>query len=160
MVTFVFILFGSLGLVFIIVKLSLREGRHFRHSMTNSASRELRVGPEVDLKQKVEPTAFTAERIASLMHGSDARWDKLVAEHSLAKVDVQQIAIGYLSFVARISFHFDGEREPFPVILKVRKSVTGVSNTSAARITYANDHISMNVLFGCVFPALLVAVMN
>ncbi|KAH7711520.1 calcium/calmodulin-dependent protein kinase type 1 [Aphelenchoides avenae] len=87
--------------------------------MTNSASRELRVGPEVDLKQKVEPTAFTAERIASLMHGSDARWDKLVAEHSLAKVDVQQIAIGYLSFVARISFHFDGEREPFPVILKI-----------------------------------------
>ncbi|KAH7700673.1 calcium/calmodulin-dependent protein kinase type 1 [Aphelenchoides avenae] len=87
--------------------------------MGNFVPSKLKVGPDVNMKQKVEPTAFTVGRIASLMHGSDARWDKLVAEHSLAKVDVQQIAIGYMSFVARISFHFDGEKEPFPVVLKV-----------------------------------------
>lgn len=121
--------------------------------MKNSASRELNVGPDVDLKQKVEPTAFTVERIAYLMHGSDARWDKLVAEHTLAKVDVQQIAIGYLSFVARISFHFDGEKEPFPVILKVRQSVSGsLASNSCSRLLSQQCVRTNRYVFGCKLP--------
>lgn len=73
----------------------------------------------VDPNQKIDPTPFTVGFVLSAMSGTDSKWDKLVANRALKRVTVHPIAVGFLSFVARIHFFFDGIPEPFSVVLKV-----------------------------------------
>lgn len=55
------------------------------------------------------------------MNGSDREWDKLIATHVLRDVTIHQISIGFLSYVAKINYHFDGLPQPYSAILKVNQ---------------------------------------
>ncbi|KAH7697868.1 calcium/calmodulin-dependent protein kinase type 1 [Aphelenchoides avenae] len=74
---------------------------------------------DIDVEKKIEPTRFTVGDAVALMNGTDRGWDELISTHVLKDVTVHPIAIGFLSFVAKINFHFEGLPDPFSVILKV-----------------------------------------
>lgn len=75
---------------------------------------------ELDRTKKVEGTQFTVGDFVSMMKaGSHPDWAKLTSAHALKDVTVQQISIAFMSFVARVTFHFDGVKEPFSVVVKV-----------------------------------------
>ncbi|KAH7698474.1 hypothetical protein AAVH_34433, partial [Aphelenchoides avenae] len=84
----------------------------------------------VDLDAKIAPTDFTIRYVFDQLHGRDERWDSLNASSKLSKVDLKPVSgNGYCSFVTRIVFWFDGEVEPFSVIMKARIKPDDFRNT-------------------------------
>ncbi|KAH7680409.1 hypothetical protein AAVH_41216 [Aphelenchoides avenae] len=100
-------------------------------------------GPAVqaELDTQIESTHFTVGQVVSLMTGKDSEWDALVSTRELKDVVVQRISIGFLSFVARISFHFDGLDEPYSVILKVPST----ENVVALNNNVTQEYVSFRV---------------
>ncbi|KAH7673224.1 hypothetical protein AAVH_42296, partial [Aphelenchoides avenae] len=75
---------------------------------------------EIDMSKKVEGTQFTVGDFVSMMNaGGHCDWSKLTSAHALKDVTVQQISIAFMSFVARVTFRFEGVKEPFSVVVKV-----------------------------------------
>lgn len=82
----------------------------------------------IDLDVKVKPTALSLRFITESLKCKDERWDELRALKTLKDVQFSVVSgNGYLSTITRISFFFEGQKEPFSVILKVRTMPTNLT---------------------------------